>query len=50
MIIALVGPTGIGKSSLALKVAKEVKGEIVNKPPVKGGIPLSHTILVSLKN
>lgn len=30
MIIALVGPTGIGKSSLALKVAKEVKGEIVN--------------------
>ena len=30
MIIALVGPTGIGKSSLALKVAKEVQGEIVN--------------------
>lgn len=30
MIIALVGPTGIGKSSLALKVAKEVNGEIVN--------------------
>lgn len=30
MIIALVGPTGIGKSSLALKIAKEIKGEIVN--------------------
>lgn len=30
MIIAIVGPTGIGKSKLALKIAKEVKGEIVN--------------------
>ena len=30
MIIAIVGPTGIGKSNLALKIAKEVKGEIVN--------------------
>ena len=29
MIIAIVGPTGIGKSKLALKIAKEVKGEIV---------------------
>ena len=30
MIIAIVGPTGIGKSKLALKIAQEVKGEIVN--------------------
>ena len=30
MIIAIVGPTGIGKSKLALKIAKEVNGEIVN--------------------
>ena len=27
-----------------------VKGEIVNKPQEKGGIPLSHTVTVSLKN
>lgn len=30
MIIAIVGPTGIGKSSLALKIAKQTSGEIVN--------------------
>lgn len=30
MIIAIVGPTGIGKSSLALKIAKQINGEIVN--------------------
>ena len=27
-----------------------VKGKIVNKPQVKGGIPLSHTLTVSLKH
>ena len=27
-----------------------VKGQVVNKPPVQGGIPLSHTLTVSLKN
>ena len=27
-----------------------VDGKIVNKPPVQGGIPLSHTLTVSLKN
>lgn len=27
-----------------------VKGQIVNKPQEKGGIPLSHTVMVSLKN
>lgn len=30
MIVAIVGPTGIGKSKLAIKLAQEVKGEIVN--------------------
>ena len=30
MIIAIVGPTGVGKSSLAIEVAKKVNGEIVN--------------------
>lgn len=30
MIICIVGPTGVGKSSLALRIAKEVKGEIIN--------------------
>lgn len=30
MIVAIVGPTGVGKSKLALEVAKEVNGEIVN--------------------
>ena len=30
MIISIVGPTGVGKSSLALEVAKKVGGEIVN--------------------
>ena len=27
-----------------------VQGEVVNRPAVKGGIPLSHTLTVSLKN
>lgn len=27
-----------------------IKGQVVNKPPVQGGIPLSHTLTVSLKN
>ena len=30
MIIALVGPTGVGKSSLAIKIAKKTNGCIVN--------------------
>ncbi|MDD6302487.1 MAG: tRNA (adenosine(37)-N6)-dimethylallyltransferase MiaA [Bacillales bacterium] len=30
MIICIVGPTGVGKSSLALRIAKEVNGEIIN--------------------
>ena len=30
MIISIVGPTGVGKSSLALELAKKVGGEIVN--------------------
>ena len=27
-----------------------VQGEVVNRPPEKGGIPLSHTLVVGLKN
>ena len=27
-----------------------IQGEVVNKPPVRGGIPLSHTLTVNLKN
>ena len=27
-----------------------IKGQIVNKPQEKGGIPLSHTVMVSLRN
>lgn len=30
MIIAIVGPTGVGKSALAVKLAQRVHGEIVN--------------------
>ena len=30
MIICIVGPTGVGKSKLALRVAKSLNGEIVN--------------------
>jgi cytidylate kinase len=30
MIICIVGPTGVGKSKLALRVAKKLNGEIVN--------------------
>ena len=30
MIICIVGPTGVGKSKLALRVAKRLNGEIVN--------------------
>ncbi|MGN1295243.1 MAG: tRNA (adenosine(37)-N6)-dimethylallyltransferase MiaA [Bacilli bacterium] len=30
MIICIVGPTGVGKSKLAIKLAQEVKGEIIN--------------------
>ena len=30
MIICIVGPTGVGKSKLALSVAKKIGGEIVN--------------------
>lgn len=30
MIIAIVGPTGVGKSALAMKLAEQVHGEIVN--------------------
>lgn len=30
MIICIVGPTGVGKSSLAIKCAKDFKGEIIN--------------------
>ncbi len=29
-LIVILGPTGVGKSSTALKVAKELKGEIIN--------------------
>ena len=27
-----------------------IKGEVVNKPPIKGGIPLSHTLSVTTKD
>lgn len=30
MIVALIGPTGSGKSDLAVKLAKEINGEIIN--------------------
>ena len=30
MIICIVGPTGVGKSKLALSLAKRLNGEIVN--------------------
>lgn len=30
MIICIVGPTSVGKSKLALRVAKRLNGEIVN--------------------
>ena len=30
MIICIVGPTGIGKSKLAIEVAKKLHGEIIN--------------------
>lgn len=30
MIICIVGPTGVGKSKLALRLAKKINGEIVN--------------------
>ncbi len=30
MILVLTGPTGVGKSSLAISLAKKINGEIVN--------------------
>ena len=29
-IIVIVGPTGVGKTKLSVKLAKKIKGEIIN--------------------
>ncbi|MCX5997123.1 MAG: (d)CMP kinase [Chloroflexi bacterium] len=29
-LIAIVGPTGVGKSSLGLSVAQQINGEVIN--------------------